>query len=217
MVQGHPRQPASLNAELMIDDSAAAVGDEDFRSDWQWWLRTSNLLSLRGQNTTIGTRRDMATTGDMEAELAAMVAEAETGAASDERAVAVAGSGADDAHEPVASPVSVGDALPEPWQELVEEIDPDDADAAAEDTLLRALADLDVPLPDYGEEVHGVIANVSWPDARIAVFVSQSSDRLRPIADAGWTVINSSTADGDPQTMATAVKNALAERSGERA
>lgn len=217
VVQGHPRQPASLNAELMINDSAAAVGDEDFRADWQWWLRTSNLLSLRGQNTTIGTRRDMATTGDVDAELAAMVAEAETGAASDERAVAVAGSGADDAHDPVASPVPVGDALPEPWQELVEEIDPDDSDAAAEGALLRALADLDVPLPDYGEEVHGVIANVSWPEARIAVFVSQSSDRVRPIADAGWAVIHSSTGDGDPQTMATAVQKALAERSGEKA
>ncbi|GAA1726987.1 ATP-dependent helicase YprA, contains C-terminal metal-binding DUF1998 domain [Dietzia kunjamensis subsp. schimae] len=217
VVQGHPRQPASLNAELIIDDSATAVSSEDFRADWQWWLRTSNLLSLRGQNTTIGTRRDMAAASDVDAELAAMVAEAETGADSDERVTVDIGGAVDvEAPESVPGPVSAGDALPGPWRELVEEIDPEDADAAVEGTLLRALADLDVPLPDYGEEVHGVIANVSWPEARIAVFVSRASDRVRPIAEAGWTVINPA-ADGDPKEMADAVKRALAERSGERA
>lgn len=38
----------------------------------------------------------------------------------------------------------------------------------------------------------------------------------RPIADAGWIVINPTTGDGDPQAMAAAVKKALAERSGEK-
>ncbi|TCW20609.1 DEAD/DEAH box helicase [Dietzia cinnamea] len=226
VVHGHPRQPSSLNAELVIDDSDRAVASDGYREDWQWWLRVANLLSLRGQNTAIGTRRGVARAEDIEAELKAMIAESE-GAGAVETESAESAAGGVSVADPGAGAPTAGDAdgsedpgvdeLPEPWRGLAEEIDPDDPDAEVESALIRALAELDVPLPDYGEEVQGVIANVSWPDARIAVFVSQSSDKVRPIAEAGWTVIDAGIENGDPQAAAAAVRDALAQRSEERA
>ncbi|MEB8324545.1 DEAD/DEAH box helicase [Dietzia kunjamensis] len=174
-VSGNPRQAASIWADLVIDSSDAAVGSASYREDWQWWLRWSNLLSLRPGGSRIYAA-DGLDTGvvDVEAELAAMVDE-----------VAAEPTASATAPETPADPGFSG-----AWREIAEEIDPEDPDSTAELDVLRMLAEMGAPLPDYGEEVRGVIANYSWPEAKVALFVSQSPDTVRPIADAGWTVID---------------------------
>ncbi len=184
-LRGHPGRHETLGVELEIDDSTAAVADPSYRVDWQWWLHTSNLLSLRRRHDVVGTQRTLDDVESIEAELAALQNE---------------------------QPDVAG--LPAAWQELAGEIDPEDPDADAEAALIRELAGSGVPLPDYGEEVHGVIANVSWPEQRIAVFVSQSSDKVRPIAQEGWTVIDADTGADDPAATAELVKTALGAHSG---
>ena len=79
--------------------------------------------------------------------------------------------------------------LPAAWQELAGEIDPEDPDADAEAALIRELAGSGVPLPDYGEEVHGVIANVSWPEQRIVVDLDLTDDDRDELAEQGWSVV----------------------------
>ncbi|MGX1857649.1 DEAD/DEAH box helicase [Dietzia sp. NPDC055340] len=170
---GSPRQASAVWVDLVIDSSDAAVGAATYRDDWQWWLRWSNLLSLRPGGSRIHAVDGLDTgTVDVEAELAAMVDEAASAQASTTTAAGPA-------------PDLTGG-----WQDLAEEIDPDDPDSTAELDILRTLAEMGAPLPDHGEEVRGVIANYSWSDAKVALFVSQSPDTVQPIADAGWTVID---------------------------
>ncbi|KAA0919253.1 DEAD/DEAH box helicase [Dietzia sp. ANT_WB102] len=207
VVQGHPRQPASLAAELMIDDASEAVASDDYRDDWQWWLRASNLLALRGENSVISVVTGLFTSDDIDAELAAMVEESTGHITNGDSTGHDASSSTGEAAAP-SGPAPTTE-LPESWREIADDVDPDDPDSAAEIDLLHALAARSVPLPDYGEEVHGVIANFSWPDAKIAVFVSQSSDRVRPIAEEGWTVIDVDTGDDTSEAAAEQVRVAL--------
>lgn len=169
---GSPRQPSSVWADLVIDASDEAVGAATYREDWQWWLRWSNLLSLRSGGSRIHAVDGLGTEViDVDAELAAMVDEAATA-------------------ESTASTFASASELTGAWREIAEEIDSEDPDSTVELEILRALSKMGAPVPDYGQEVRGMIATYSWPDAKIALFVSQRPDTVRPIADAGWTVID---------------------------
>lgn len=160
----------SVQAELVIDRSAEAVAADDYRADWQWWLRWSNRLALKEDSTVIAAVDGLQNAGDeIDAELRSL---------SDSPKSVVDRSWPEE-------PVSLSPA----WHELDQEIDDEEETAAREHQLVRTLAQAGVPVPDYGEEVDGVLVSFSWPGARVALTVSDPSDTVQPTESNGWAVV----------------------------
>jgi ATP-dependent helicase YprA (DUF1998 family) len=202
---GDPRKPSSLVADLSIDASDSAVAAHGYLEDWRWFLRWSNLLSLRKTRSSI------------RAVDSAVVAEARRASAgeaagADLRRTAPTGTDVAVPVTPDAETDSAASGVPlsAGWRDIVDQIDPDFEESSRERELVDLLAQQGVPVPDYGEEVAGHLASFSWPDQHIAVIVSDSEDMVLAITSQGWRVIDGTTGD-----VVAQVKDALAVGAGE--
>lgn len=182
---GDPRKPNGLTVDLAIDASDDAVASDGYLADWRWFLRWSNLLSLRKTRSSIRVLDELVVVTEPDVSVAA---KPEASVSTEATAV----------------------VLPAEWQEIAEQIEPDLDESARERELIELLAPLDVPVPDYGEELVGQIASFSWPDKRIAVIVSDSEDMVRSLTSGGWYVI-----DGSADDVAGQLQNALSGETGE--
>src|SRR5699024_3356627 len=176
---GDPRKPSSLKVDLAIDASDDAVASDGYLADWRWFLRWSNLLSLRKTRSSIRVLDELVVVTEPDVSVAA---KPEASVSTEATAV----------------------VLTAEWQELAEQIEPDLDESARERELIELLAPLDGPVRDYGEELAGQIASFSWPDKRIAVIVSDSDDMVRSLTSGGWYVI-----DGSADDVAGQLQNAL--------
>ncbi|MBB1011629.1 ATP-dependent helicase YprA (DUF1998 family) [Dietzia kunjamensis] len=201
---GDPRRP-SLIADLSIDASDSAVAAHGYLDDWRWFLRWSNLLSLRKTRSSI-----RAIDGAVVAE--ASSTSAGEAAAADLRHTAPTGTDVAVPMTPDAETDSAASGVPlsAGWRDIVDQIDPDFEESSRERELVNLLALHGVPVPDYGEEVAGHLASFSWPDQHIAVIVSDSEDMVLAITSQGWRVIDGTTGD-----VVAQVKDALAVGAGE--
>src|SRR5699024_11692530 len=127
--------------DVAVDASDDAVASDGYLADWRWFLRWSNLLSLRKTRSSIRAIDELVVVTEPDVSVAA-----EPQASMSIEATAV--------------------VLPAEWQEIAEQIEPDLDESARERELIELLAPLDVPVPDYGEELAGQIASFSWPDTR---------------------------------------------------
>ncbi|WP_143965790.1 DEAD/DEAH box helicase [Gordonia zhaorongruii] len=187
-VAGDFRKAGTLTAALRIDSSATAVESSSYRTDWAWWLGISNVLSLREEPA-----------------LTAIEAVDGLGAAGSADIAADGVVSGEAPGEPVtAAPPHAGEASPqshpplsEEWQEVLSDYDEtaDDPDDVLEAKLVRLLGEAGLPLPDLGEEFDGEPAVASWPEARIAIFLSDPSDNVHSITDQGWALFDGSAPD----------------------
>jgi len=94
-------------------------------------------------------------------------------------------SGEDVTWAPVGAPTKEAvSSLPAAWQTLWDQSFADD-----EKELLVALADRSAPLPELGHETaEGLLVDVAWVDARVAVVWSTDPEDLAELAKAGWVV-----------------------------
>jgi len=93
-------------------------------------------------------------------------------------------SGEDVTRAPVTPTTEVASRLPAAWQALWDQSFADD-----EKELLVALAERSAPLPELGHETaEGLLVDVAWVDARVAVVWSTNPEDLAELAKAGWVV-----------------------------
>ena len=93
-------------------------------------------------------------------------------------------SGEDVTRAPVTPTTEVASRLPAAWQALWDQSFADD-----EKELLVALAERSAPLPELGHETaEGLLVDVAWVDARVAVVWSTDPEDLAELAKAGWVV-----------------------------
>lgn len=151
---------AELRSMLVLDDDHAAVTSPDYRAAWQQWLRWSNLLGFATNPRThlIGTTS-----------IAPQLWEELYG--SFETTAALSGTAID-----VAQPT-----VPVEWREIFEETGED------EHEFLHSLIERDVPAPEIGDEIDGVMLQLAWPEQRVAV-VYEPED-VEPVEARGWTVV----------------------------
>jgi ATP-dependent helicase YprA (DUF1998 family) len=152
---------AELRSVLVLNDDTTAVTAPDYQASWQQWLRWSNLLGFATNPRT----HLIATSGVIQ-----QLWEEHYGA--DELVSSAAGHPAVDVAQP---PVPVG------WQEIFDETGEDEHD------FLRTLIEHDLPAPEIGDEVDGIMLQLAWPDQRVAVVYDPED--VEPVAAQGWTVV----------------------------
>src|SRR5690625_4910287 len=158
---GLAKPTAELRSVLVLNDDTTAVTAPDYQASWQQWLRSSNLLGFATNPRT----HLIATSGVIH-----QLWEEHYGA--DELVSSAAGHPAVDVAQP---PVPVG------WQEIFDETGEDEHD------FLRTLIEHDLPAPEIGDEVDGIMLQLAWPDQRVAVVYDPED--VEPVAAQGWTVV----------------------------
>jgi ATP-dependent helicase YprA (DUF1998 family)/rubrerythrin len=181
---GVPDRPSSISATLQIDTSEAAAADtETFREDWNWWLRLSNLLSLRTDSSDLHVEAaPVAAKGAVDIMYGADIAVDVVSATSPS-------SGVEERAETQIAPE---------WAETLEDYDVNDADEdlALEARSLQKLAEEGIPLPEsLGEEHEGMMFLAEWTTARVAVVLSEPEDNVRHMTDKGWQIIDGTAPD----------------------
>ena len=197
---GAPTKPRAMRIAMTIDASAGAVAEPGFRTDWQWWLGLSNVLSLRAGGVFIGAVDG--TAGGAAGAGAAAVPAASSGAglADTGGSGSVAGVGAD--AQEASSSISAQ------WQEILagaEELAPEDEQFAKEAALLRQMAEEGLPEPEVGAEMGGIPIVARWANAQVAVVLSEPGDNVVDAIGNEWTVI-----DGNDGNALVAIRGALA-------
>ena len=74
--------------------------------------------------------------------------------------------------------------LTEDWQWVVKEID----DHRLSQIVLK-LAVSGLPVPDVGEEIAGVPADLSWPDAKVVVLAEPQAGDAAELEGEGWSLV----------------------------
>src|SRR5699024_6451945 len=108
---GDPRKPNGLTVDLAIDASDDAVASDGYLADWRWFLRWSNLLSLRKTRSSIRVLDELVVVTEPDVSVAA---KPEASVSTEATAV----------------------VLPAEWQEIAEQIEPDLDESARERELI---------------------------------------------------------------------------------
>ncbi|MFJ8190240.1 DEAD/DEAH box helicase [Streptomyces sp. NPDC096094] len=209
------RKPPAWTAATVLDDGEAAVEDRDaHRRRWRAWLYWSNLLQFleHGGGDSVQLTTSMLGGFSVEAltvtggcgwltstrvELGVAAEESDTTAADLRESLAAA---AEIPHTATVS--SAAPAAPEPtasagtgWDQVLELLDPDDTELQL---LAVALATMAAPVPVAGFELddRGWMAELAWPDRKVAVVLAprptggepdyEAADRDAAFAAAGW-------------------------------
>src|SRR5699024_1090313 len=72
-------------------------------------------------------------------------------------------------------------AVPEGWEVVFEEAEAD------EHVFFHELAEHGLPVPEIGDEMNGVMLQVSWPDHKVAVVYDRED--IEPVHANGWTAV----------------------------
>jgi ATP-dependent helicase YprA (DUF1998 family) len=152
---------------VVLDDRDDAITDDGHDDAWREWLRISNALSLR--------------TGPMSITTVTQI----TGRQAEESLVEAPSDAPPKA--PPGGPVTdAASELPQPWREQIA-----NALSAAEISLLQELArDGAVPVPVVGHESDsGIVIDVAWPLAKIALYVTPDPQDRADLEADGWQVL----------------------------
>ncbi|MEU4496323.1 DEAD/DEAH box helicase [Streptomyces sp. NPDC023998] len=198
------RTPPVWSAITLLDDSPAAVADEDrHKKRWRAWLYWSNLLQFLEQGGGDSAQLTSSLVRGFSAQEFSVAGgagwlESTRTTLADEHAPAAP------VHEPqVAAPAVAGaDDVPDSardadWEAVLELLDPDEPGL---ELLAVALAALGVPAPQDGYELddRGWMAELAWPVAKVGVVLAhrplgtegdpEAEDRDQAFAAAGWEV-----------------------------
>lgn len=164
-----------LDTCLIVDDRPKSVAGDTFADSWREWLQISNALIARSADR----RTEITTVTVVQAGVAG-------GASSGLVPVVAAKTG-------VTEKIGVGeprvDVIPAPgltedWRLAVKEID----DHRLSQIALK-LAVSGLPVPDVGEEIAGVPADLSWPDAKVVVLAEPQAGDAAELEGEGWSLV----------------------------
>lgn len=159
LVRGDLRNPLTMRSILVLHDGSDAMHAYDYKHAWQQWLTWSNMLAFVSDpgSVLIATQSTAQTLWE------------ELYGASD--VLVTEAPGID-----VARP-----AVPVGWEIVFEEAEAD------EHAFFQELAEHGLPVPEIGDEMDGVMLQVSWPDHKVAVVYDPED--IEPVQSKGWTAV----------------------------
>ncbi|MEU8209401.1 DEAD/DEAH box helicase [Micromonospora sp. NPDC049044] len=181
----------TMSALVVIDDLPAAVVGEGHKDRWAAWLAWGNVIQFLGNGGGDAGQLAVSTLDTFEP--ASMAVTEGTGLVLAHRALPLDEETATwlgVVAQPVAAEPETLDQA-SPWRDVLHYLDSNEKTL---DQLVQQLARQDLPAPVVGFELgdQGWLAELAWPDRRIAIVLSGTSgdpeteDRDRAYADAGW-------------------------------
>lgn len=159
LVTGDLRNPLTMRSILVLDDGSEAMQTYDYKQAWQQWLTFSNMLTFVADPgaVLIATQSTVQSLWE------------ELYGASEVRATEAPGID-------VAQP-----AVPAGWEVVFEEAEAD------EHAFFHQLAEHGLPVPEIGDEMDGVMLQISWPNHKVAVVYDPED--IDPVQSKGWTAV----------------------------